>query len=42
VAALRADLRPDIAIEELDANINDPQFADRAAAVLLEMLRLER
>jgi uncharacterized protein (UPF0261 family) len=39
VAALRADLRPDIPIEELDANINDPQFADRAAAALLEMLR---
>src|SRR5205085_8808432 len=27
VAALRADLRPEIAVEELDANINDPQFA---------------
>jgi uncharacterized protein (UPF0261 family) len=39
VAALRADLRPDIAVEELDANINDPRFADRAAACLLEMLR---
>lgn len=39
VAALRADLRPEIAIETMDANINDPQFADRAAALLLEMLR---
>jgi uncharacterized protein (UPF0261 family) len=39
VAALRADLRPEIGVEELDANINDPQFADRAAAVLLGMLR---
>ncbi|MEO7913198.1 MAG: Tm-1-like ATP-binding domain-containing protein [Roseiflexaceae bacterium] len=39
VAALRADLRPEIAVEEIDANINDPQFADRAAALLLEMLR---
>jgi uncharacterized protein (UPF0261 family) len=39
VTALRADLRPGIAVEELDANINDPQFADRAAALLLEMLR---
>lgn len=38
VAALRADLRPDIPIEQLDANINDPAFADRAAAALLEML----
>jgi len=39
VAALRADLRPEIAVETMDANINDPQFADRAAALLLEMLR---
>ena len=38
VAALRADLRPDIPVEQLDANINDPAFADRAAAALLEML----
>jgi uncharacterized protein (UPF0261 family) len=39
VTALRADLRPEIAVETMDANINDPQFADRAAALLLEMLR---
>lgn len=39
VAALRATLRPDIVIEEIDANINDPAFAERAAAVLLAMLR---
>jgi uncharacterized protein (UPF0261 family) len=39
VTALRADLQPEIVVEELDANINDPQFADRAAALLLEMLR---
>src|SRR5215212_4223908 len=39
VAALRADLRPEIPIEELECNINDPQFADRATALLLEMLR---
>jgi uncharacterized protein (UPF0261 family) len=39
VAALRAELRPEIAVEELDCNINDPQFADRAAALLLELLR---
>jgi uncharacterized protein (UPF0261 family) len=36
--ALRAGLRSDIPVEELDANINDPAFADRAAAALLEML----
>ena len=39
VTALRADLQPGIVVEELDANINDPQFADRAAALLLGMLR---
>jgi uncharacterized protein (UPF0261 family) len=38
VAALRAGLRPEILVEELNANINDPAFADRAAALLLEML----
>jgi uncharacterized protein (UPF0261 family) len=40
--ALRADLRPDIPVEELDLNINDPLFADRAAEVLLEMLAAKR
>ncbi len=39
VSALRADLRSGVVVEELDANINDPQFADRAATLLLEMLR---
>ena len=38
VSALRAGLRPEIVVEELEANINDPRFADRAAALLLEML----
>lgn len=37
--ALRAALRPEIAVEQLDANINDPAFADRAAALLLELLK---
>ena len=41
-SALRAALRPEVAIEELDANINDPQFADRAAAVLLELLAVTK
>jgi uncharacterized protein (UPF0261 family) len=38
---LRAGLRPDIPVEELDANVNDPAFADRAATALLEMLERE-
>ena len=36
---LRSRLRSDIPIEELDLNINDPAFADRAADLLTEMLR---
>jgi hypothetical protein len=31
-------LRDDIPLIELDANINDPQFAERAADELLEMM----
>jgi uncharacterized protein (UPF0261 family) len=37
--ALKADLRPGIPVEELDLNINDPAFADRATSLLLDMLR---
>jgi uncharacterized protein (UPF0261 family) len=36
--ALKAALRPGIPVEELDVNINDPAFAERATALLLEML----
>jgi uncharacterized protein (UPF0261 family) len=36
--ALKAALRPDIPVEELDLNINEPAFADRATEVLLAML----
>ena len=36
---IRDQLRPDIPVIELDANINDPEFADRAARELLQMLR---
>jgi uncharacterized protein (UPF0261 family) len=37
--AITANLRPGIPVEEIDANINDPAFADRAATVLLEMVK---
>jgi uncharacterized protein (UPF0261 family) len=37
--SLEADLRPDIPVIALDANINDPVFADRAANELLELMR---
>ena len=34
-AALKADLKPGIEVVELDLNINDPAFADKAAELLL-------
>lgn len=36
--ALKRGLRPDIPVREIDANINDPKFADAAAQGLLEFL----
>lgn len=38
INALKRALRPDIPLEELDCNINDPAFADRATELLLAML----
>ncbi|TAK24433.1 MAG: UPF0261 family protein [Chloroflexota bacterium] len=37
--ALKANLRADIPVVEMPNNINDPEFADRAAALLLAMLK---
>ena len=39
--ALKNDLRADIPLIEMDANINDPEFAGKAVDLLLEMLREE-
>jgi uncharacterized protein (UPF0261 family) len=36
--AIRSNLAPGIPVIEIDANINDPQFADRAVEMLLEMM----
>jgi uncharacterized protein (UPF0261 family) len=36
--AIRSTLRPGVELIELDANINDPAFADAAAAKLLELI----
>ena len=36
--AIKADLRPEIPVFELDVNINDQQFADAVAKGLLELL----
>ncbi len=38
IASLTHNLKPSIRVLEEDAWINDPRFADRAAALLLEML----
>jgi uncharacterized protein (UPF0261 family) len=37
--ALRKTLRSGIPFGEMDANINDPQFADRATQLLLDMMK---
>ena len=36
---LKGDLRADIPLIEMDANINDPEFAEKAVSLLLEMLQ---
>lgn len=40
-AELKRRLRPDIPVIEVDANVNDPVFAERAARTLLESMRRE-
>jgi uncharacterized protein (UPF0261 family) len=37
-AAIRENLRPGIPVEELDLNINDPAFADRAVDLLIKLI----
>lgn len=37
--AIRSNIRPDIPVIELDLNINDPEFADHAANLLLNFIR---
>lgn len=37
--AIKEKLRPGIPLIELDNNINDPEFAEKAAEILLDMLR---
>ncbi len=36
--AIKKNLRPDIPVIEMDNNVNDPEFADKAAQTLLDML----
>ena len=37
--AVQSHVREDIPIVEVDANINDPAFAERAVRLMLELLR---
>ncbi len=37
--AIKTNLKPGIPVVELDFNINDPEFADKCAALMLEMLK---
>jgi uncharacterized protein (UPF0261 family) len=36
---IKANVRPGIPVIEMDNNINDPEFADKCAALLLDMLK---
>lgn len=37
--AIKKNVRPDIPVIEMDNNINDPEFADKCATLLLDMLK---
>jgi len=37
--AIKKNLKPGIPVIEMDANINDPEFAEKCAELLLEMLK---
>ena len=37
--AIRSHLKPSVPVEEIDANINDPAFAERAADLLVSMIK---
>jgi uncharacterized protein (UPF0261 family) len=37
--AIKKNLKPGIAVIEMDANINDPEFAQACANALLDMLK---
>ncbi|HEX9117791.1 MAG TPA: Tm-1-like ATP-binding domain-containing protein [Anaerolineae bacterium] len=36
---IKANVKPGIPVVEMDCNINDPEFAERAAGLLLEMMK---
>jgi uncharacterized protein (UPF0261 family) len=37
--AIKKNLKPDIPVIEMDNNINDPEFSDKCATLLLDMLK---
>lgn len=39
INAIKENLRPDIAVIEMEYDINAPQFSEKAAKALLEMLK---
>lgn len=39
IASLKSHLNPQIPVEEMDAHINDPRFADAAASAMIELIR---
>ena len=40
--SLKATLRPDIPVIEMDCNINDPSFAKRGAETLLQLMHCRK
>lgn len=41
-ATLKRNVRPGIPIEDMDANINDPAFADRSVEMIIQMIEKEQ
>jgi uncharacterized protein (UPF0261 family) len=37
--AIKASLKPEIAVDEVDLNINDPLFAAKAVEMILELIQ---
>ena len=42
IDAIKANLKPAIAVVELDRNINEPEFAAKAVEMMLELIRQKK
>lgn len=42
IDGIKANLKPGIPVVELDQNINDPEFAAKAAEMMLELIRQKK